>query len=463
MAITLKELIEKLNGIRSVGFAELADSGLPAKDWFAVPQAVFTKPTLKTIVDSDMAKAYLTAVSKVEKLDAKYPKPATDAMTAAINGNILTFKDKGSIEVTQKAWTEAQARIIVNSLLTYYAPLEKADRLLKASFNFISLANGWTQFSTNDEAVMIENSDADHADIGDFLLFLSQHANEIISLCASGAISHWLTNHTIGAMAGNNIVAKTWGFTTLKNERTEKSVALNKLLYLCVHPISKRNALYTIESGILGFDAVYTYGFRIPERYEVDKAFFIRMTGLPAGNRRLEIALSLIKEMKRFKTAVCADAFRFIDKVVEKYIQARKNGISSHIGAKYYSRFSPKECSYIDLVDADINNVIRAYGSILTVIDPDSTLANSPIIKSVLASGRDVLAEANCKALLKAYADSRAEIMTKVLDELKDSKFSSIEAIDGQIEKAISVVDEFIAEATKKKAITVEQPEELKK
>lgn len=445
MAVTLKELLDKLNGIRSIGFAELADGGISPSKWFAIPKAFISIPELKEINASKMTAEYIANCAKFKSAD-DYPstsRVSTDSITAAVRENILVFKDKGSIAVIEKEITEDQHKVTIVTLLNYYSKLSKEDRIMKTAFNYIALNKGWVQYSTKDEAVLIDNDAKDNADYMDAVVFIHSHAQEIIGLSLAAGISHWLTNHTIGAMNSVNLVQKTWSFTTVKQERNEKGVQLNKMLYDHVHPISKRNVLFSTDRTIIGLTGLYTYGLRIPCEMEIDKSFNLRLGGLPAGNRRLEIAVALTREMLRLGTAICADAFHKIDSLTKLYIQAKKIGISGHIGARYYSFKSDNEAVYNSLCNSDVDEIIRSYGSILLAIDPECTLAQSPIIRSVLNTGHDLLAEMNAKAMLKAFNDSRAAAMKDIMAKMSESIVYDQKEIEEKLKASIIEIDEF--------------------
>lgn len=463
MAVTMKGIIDKLNGISSTGLGELADAGLPKIDWMVLPKSFLNVPKTKIIKDSAMAKAYMVNVGKMKDFAdyTTYPTKESEIFTAACTNRSLHFKDGGEIHMEYPALSEAQNTVVFSTILQHYSKFEKEDKYIFASFNFLLLVKGWLQFTLSDEIKLIEDKKYEEKDLSDALAYLDTHIESITALCISATLSHWLTNHTIGNMSGTNIVSKTYSFTSFKSLRQEKGAALNRLLYRLVHPTNKRATLYAIAPDMKDLFAVHTYGMRMPELIAVDKSYRIRVNCLPAGNRRLEIAEALIAEATVNNMIICSDAYMHVDELAAKIIKARGDPISCHIGAFYYSKYSPKEKSYKDHSSKAIESIIRSYGSIITAIEPTNTLSMSPIVMGILSSGRDLIAESNAKALIKAYADARKIGFEKVVEELTLDKSSSAKAIKERIEAKLKEINEFET-ANEIKGVVAATPEELK-
>lgn len=228
-----------------------------------------------------------------------------------------------------------------------------------------------------------------------------------------------LTNHTLGGGLKGSLILKALEVGGIASDFKAGKVSDN--LYSVFHAVNKRVALRCICSTIPNLTAYWTYGFNIPKALSIDNSIEIRVRACPAGNKKVEIAIALLKYAVNFKVIQAADSYVHATDILKYSEEIMTLGAAAHVGASFYlwKNFNAEDYHYKFFADYKVEEVIRDYGSILSVMSKFNTLNNSPIIQNILKAGINNEAVAKAKGLTEARAKKSFDQMVSIVSAEK--------------------------------------------
>lgn len=428
----IKGVFDILNGLRSAGLGELVEVGLPEREFFVIPDAYMRKFTLRAAEEGKDAQKYEAITTYADTVKEKLsPNLVFDGEFVITSlGTKLTYALEPIPEATQD--------LIIATIIDAYKGIAEPQKTMKAAINVIALDNGWIQHYESSESRIIETlKDAgDKTVLNNFKAQIIKNAKSFNSLCIAGAINHWATNHTLGGGLRNTLIDRAYAFTTMNADFPMKGKTLRDNIYTVIHGIDKRNCLFTITDSIPELTGIITLGMHAPIKIECDKSIMLRVKSIPAGNRRIEVAIALMKFAADNDILGCSKTIANFNELLELKEKALSLGTRAHVGSKFYNAKRNGNFSYVDLVNSRVNDIIIDYGNVAIAIAPESTISMSPIViaqvnanprKPVVERARAILNEISVKA--EEFAKAIQADYAKRVFSIEDSK-KLIDSID---------------------------------
>ena len=145
-----------------------------------------------------------------------------------------------------------------------------------------------------------------------------------------------------------------------------------------LHPVSKRNMLYTLDRKINGLSAAWVPGFPKPKLSESDDFVRLRIGGIPAGARKLYVTKEACKRIAACGMLVAMPKAEKIAELNTALDRASHLGVGAHVSARYYTKGSGEVIERIDQTSEDIQALTCCAGAFLKIVAPSSTLAPQP-------------------------------------------------------------------------------------
>lgn len=425
--ITIEDIFDKLDGMKVIGLSELSDKGLAKKEWFRYPVSLFA--TLKAQESNDHkskeAAAYVEKVNSLKNpeflLTAK--KGELNKLTNVCDGNVIAFSDGGKVIMDIKRPKKDDIVKGIWSIYDSYSDMADQMRIIKTAVNYLAIDQGWVQLNEYSEMYVIKDTQTaiNNAIIDEITTFIANHGDALITAMALSATSHWVTNHTLGGRADGSLIFKSLEIAGISGLFKTGKITAN--LYTVFHPVDKRVVLASITRNISHLVCIYTYGCYLPKRMYADDSLQLRINSAPAGNKRIDLAIALVRYAASNKFISCADSYIYIPEVLEMRDRLADLGTLAHVGASYYTwkNFECADPSYENLSNDHVIEVIRDYGSILNAIAKVHTLNFSPIVKNILNSGINSDAVARAVAIVEARAKKAKEFLEAILAEEEKS------------------------------------------
>lgn len=415
-----KGIFDIINGIRNVGLSELSEVGLSENEYFVIPDVLVANFILEAIEESKVATVYAKCKTQKDVIEAKLP------LNLSYDGeNLVTAKGE-KIKYDPAPISEKDQDRALSTIVEHFKALPEPIKTIKTCCNVICLASGWIQNNAKSESKIIKTVDnvVDKDAIANLKKILEKDLPALQGLCVAATINHWMTNHSLGGNLRNSILERSYAFLSIASTYPLKGKALKEAIYTIVHAVDKRNCLFSIANGIPGLSGTITLGLPVPCEFSADKSIKLRINGIPAGNRRIEIALALFRFAYENDLLAASKSISYFDDIVALKDTALEIGVSAHIGAKFYTYGSADPKVYKDLVNFKVNEVISDYGNIITAIAPESSLAMSPIvINQVAANPRKPVVE-RAKALLVEVSKAAEDFAKSIQEEYLKDKYA---------------------------------------
>lgn len=419
--ITFKDIFDKLDGMRVIGLSELADKGLNKKEWYVIPYSLFPKVNIKIHTESDEANAFKALCEKFNDptVYLKATREEMDNLAAMEDDNKLSFLDGGLIDIKVSRPGEDSIRKALWSMYLAFPDLPENLRIIKVAANYIAVDQGWAQLSRYDELRVIpDNTTAVSKEIVDSIFdAIDNHGQALITGMSLAAVSQWVTNHTLGGNASASLIVKALDIAGLTGVFKTGKLAQN--VYTVFHQVNKRIVLSCITDTIRHLRTYYVYGCYIPRKYNVDNSIKVRLNSAPAGNKRIDLAIALVKYAVQNKFVSVSDNYVHIPELLDLKDRMEAIGTLGHTGAVYYcwKNYEVVDANYENLTNDHVLDIIRDYGSVMGAITKMHTVIQSPIVKAILSQGVNQDAIDKAKMILEVRSKKIKEALSEIIIE----------------------------------------------